>query len=411
MSLRIGPCSLVHLLLPLALLAGAGGARVAWAHTPPPIYISVSIDAEELTWELTVSSSIFEDWLSIGAKDLNELEGEALERARDEIEAFVAQWGGVAIDRLPVTGILRSARYETFLDHEIEWGYVQIRMAYATKGMPREVRLVWRNYNGGLGGYFSSVESEITGGDETAYHVFRESEPEVVWHAPREARVRTPPALPRVTGPRPLRVPWLTVGLLGLGALGVLGLRRRRASPRTIGVVAALALGLGLGLSQVALGDVALPWVSGVERPTQAQAEAIFESLLRNIYRAFDFEEEERVYDTLALSVTGDLLDDLYLEIHGSLILQEAGGAVSKVQRVEIQDVVLLPPEADQGPWFAVDATWRVQGKVGHWGHTHVRLNEYRARFTVAQADGGWKIADMALLAQERLDDGSLGGR
>ena len=411
MSLRIGSSSLPYLLLPLALLAGAGGARVAWAHTPPPIYVSVSIDEEELTWELTVSASIFESWLSIPAKDLNELEGEALDRAQGAIEAFVVEWGGVTIDRMPVTGILRSARYEAFLDHEIQWDYVQIRMAYATKGMPRQVGLVWRNYNGGLGGYFSSVESEISAANDTEYYVFRESEPEVVWHAPREASVRTPPALPRVTGPRPLRVPWLSVGVCGLGALALLVLRRRRATPRTIGVVAALALGLGLGLSHVALGDLPLPWAGGVERPDEAEAEAIFESLLRNIYRAFDFEAEEKVYDTLALSVTGDLLDDLYLEIHGSLILQEAGGAVSKVQKVEIQDVVLLPPEADQGPWFAVEATWRVQGKVGHWGHTHVRLNEYRARFTVAQADGAWTIADMALLAQERLDDGTLGNR
>ena len=407
MPWRIGPLLVGGLLL----LLGAGGPRAAWAHTPPPIYIAVTVDEEELTWELTVSAGIFEDWLSIPAKDLNALEGEALAQARDKVERFVAEWGAVSIDRLPVKGVLRSARYEAFLDHEIQWDYVQVRMGYATKGMPRQVSLVWRNFNGGLGGYFSSVESEIEGRGETGYFVFRESEPEVTWHAPQETRVPTTPALPRVTGPRPLSVPWLSVGLLLLGGLGLFVLHRRDAPRAALAVVASLGLGLGLGLSEVALGDVELPWARAASRPGEAEAAEIFESLLRNIYRAFDFEAEDEIYDTLALSVTGDLLDDLYLEIHGTLILQEAGGAVSKVQKVEIGDVTLLPAEEDQGPWFELDATWRVQGKVGHWGHTHVRLNEYKARFTVTQAAGGWKIADLALLAQERLDDGSLGGR
>jgi len=408
MPLRVGLHLSGGLLL---LLLSVSGVRAAWAHTPPPIYIAVTVDEEELTWELTLSAGIFEDWFSVSAAELEGLEGAAHDEAYDEIQRFVEEWGGVSIDRLPVKGTLRSATQQRFLDHEVEWDYVQIRMAYATKGMPRQVSLVWRNFNGGLGGYFSSVESEIEGRGETGYHAFRESEPEVVWHAPREARVRTPPTLPRVTGPRPLSVPWLSVGVLLLTGVGLLVLRSLAAPRTTLAVVACVGIGLGLGFSEVALGDVEVPWARGVERPTEAESAEIFESLLRNIYRAFDFDTEDEIYDTLALSVTGDLLDDLYLEIHGSLILQEAGGAVSKVQKVEIVDVTLLPADEDQGLWFGLEATWQVQGKVGHWGHTHVRLNEYRARFTVAEAAGGWKIADMTLLAQERLDDGSQGGR
>lgn len=402
-----GRIVLVGVLL-LLLLAGPT-ARTARAHTPPPIYISVSVDEEEVTWEMTVSAAIFEDWFSVPAKDLNELEGEALDALRAAVEAFVVEWGGVSIDGVPVKGVLRSARYEAFLDHEIQWDYVQIRMAYAAKGMPHQVALVWRNFNGGLGGYFASVASEIEGRGETEYYVFRESEPEVVWHAPREERSRTPPALPRVTGPQSLTVPWLTAALLALGALAAFALRRRRPALRTLAVVA--TLGLGLGLSEVALGDVPLPWARSVQRPSEAEAAQIFESLLRNIYRAFDYDDEETVYDTLAHTVTGELLEDLYLEIHGSLILQDAGGAVSKVQKVELVDTVLLPAQPDQGAWFELEARWRVQGKVGHWGHTHVRLNEYKARFTVTEAAGGWKIADLQLLGEERLDDGSLGDR
>lgn len=408
---RIRPLVLSGLVLLGLVVLAVAGSRPALAHTPPPIYVSIAVDEEEVTWELTVSAGIFEDWLPLKAEGIEGLESEAREQARSRIESFIAEWGGVSIDRLPVKGILRSARFQQFLDHEVQWDYVQIRMAYAAKGMPRQVAFVWHNFNGGLGGYFSSVESEIEGLGETSYFVFRESEPEVVWHAPREARTRTPPPLPRVQGPRPVSVPWVSVSVLVLGAIGLLVLRRRRAPRPALAVLAALGLALGLGFSEVALGDVVLPWAKASERPSDGEAAEIFEALLRNIYRAFDFDDEEDVYDTLALSVTGDLLDDLYLEIHGGLILQEAGGAVSKVQKVEMVEALLLPTEEDQGPWFRVHATWQVQGKVGHWGHTHVRLNEYTARFAVTQADGGWKIADMELLAEERLDDGSLGGR
>lgn len=394
-----------------ALLIAPCASRPAWAHTPPDIYVSVSVDDESLDWELTVSASIFADWFSLDTKQLPDLasDAEKLAEVQDAVAAFFTEWGGVTIDRVPVKGIVRSVRYEAFLDHEIEWDYVQVRVSYATKGKPKQVGLVWRNYNGGLGGYYSSVEAEIAGYGETEYYVFRESEPEVVWHAPRETRVRTPVELPRVRGPRPLTVPWVTVGFIALGALLLLWLRRRDASRFARGATLVLALGMGLGLSEVALGDLTLPWAQAVERPGEAEASEIFESLLRNIYRAFDFEAEDEIYDTLALSVSGDLLDDLYLEIHGSLILQEAGGAVSKVQKVEVDPPTLLPAGPDQGQWFDLEATWRVQGKVGHWGHTHVRLNGYKARFTVAEADGGWKIADMQILTQERLDDGAAG--
>ena len=35
-------------------------------------------------------------------------------------------------------------------------------------------------------------------------------------------------------------------------------------------------------------------------------ARGVVDGLLRNVYHAFDFREEERIYDTLAASVSGD---------------------------------------------------------------------------------------------------------
>jgi len=394
-----------------ALVAALAAPPLASAHTPPPIYISVAVGQEDVVWEMTLSAGIFEDWLPLKAKALDTLEGEAKAKAKELIEAFVDKWGAVTIDGVPVRGILLSAKYQEFTDHEIPWEYVQIRMAYGAKGMPRQVSLVWRNYDGGLGGYFDRVESEIEGGGETSYYLFRDSEPEVVWHAPVKREERPPPALPTTQGPVRLPVPLVSAGLGLLTVVALLGLARRRSDRRGRWIVAATGLALVLGFWGVARTEVALPFQGGAERPSDEDARAIFEARLRNIYRAFDYETESDVYDTLAHSVTGDLLADLYLQIHQTLINQDAGGAVSKVQKVEITEVEVLPPEDRDAAWFKVRATWQVQGKVGHWGHTHIRLNQYRAIFTVTPEPDGWKIAGLDLQAQERLDDGSMGGR
>jgi len=73
-----------------------------------------------------------------------------------------------------------------------------------------------------------------------------------------------------------------------------------------------------------------------------------------------------------------------------SLELANQGGARAKVTEVEVLEADLTP--LDDGPGFASHAKWNVSGSVGHWGHTHIRTNQYEARFTVREIDGAWKI-------------------
>jgi hypothetical protein len=55
---------------------------------------------------------------------------------------------------------------------------------------------------------------------------------------------------------------------------------------------------------------------------------------------------------------------------------------------------------------FTVAATWQVDGRVTHWGHSHDRTNEYDGRFTVAAEREGWRIHDAEITRQERVDTG-----
>ena len=71
-----------------------------------------------------------------------------------------------------------------------------------------------------------------------------------------------------------------------------------------------------------------------------AQTGDLLQVLLKNVYRAFDFREEEDVYDKLAISVDGELLADIYLQNRRSFAVQQAGGAQAKIKSVEILDAV-----------------------------------------------------------------------
>jgi hypothetical protein len=133
------------------------------------------------------------------------------------------------------------------------------------------------------------------------------------------------------------------------------------------------------------------------------KAVAVLESLLKNIYRSFDFREEEDVYDRLATSVSGDLLSDIYLQNRKSLVVTQAGGARARVKEVKIQDVKVSPLR-DRPLGLLFHAKWTALGTVGHWGHIHTRENQYEANIAVEPVGGAWKITNLELLEERRID-------
>jgi hypothetical protein len=172
-------------------------------------------------------------------------------------------------------------------------------------------------------------------------------------------------------------------------------------------------LGLQIGLVAVLIaGCIALyPFLHvSIARPaviapklTNKEAVGILQSLLKNIYRSFDFREEDDIYDRLATSVTGDLLADIYLQNRKSLVVTQAGGAQAKVKEVKIMDVAVGSLD-DRPLALMFRSKWTAMGTVGHWGHIHIRQNQYDANITVEPVDGAWKITDLELLEEKRID-------
>ena len=145
--------------------------------------------------------------------------------------------------------------------------------------------------------------------------------------------------------------------------------------------------------------------VGGNARASGLSAEdgrAILDSLVNNIYRAFDFRDEEDVYDKLAISISGDLLADLYMQQRMSLVVEQAGGAQAKVTEVAIEDVKVSKSLRHEGA-LDLRAQWTALGQVGHWGHIHSRQNRYDAIVTIKPTAGVWKIIALELLEEKRL--------
>ena len=147
---------------------------------------------------------------------------------------------------------------------------------------------------------------------------------------------------------------------------------------------------------------VAKPAVMAPEM-TDKDAISVLNSLLKNIYRSFDFREEEDVYDRLATSVSGNLLSEIYLQNRKSLVVTQAGGARARVKEVEILNVDVN--RLDDRPLGLLFRTkWTAMGSVGHWGHIHIRKNQYETNITVEPVDGAWKITGLELLEEKRID-------
>jgi len=177
--------------------------------------------------------------------------------------------------------------------------------------------------------------------------------------------------------------------LLALVALlAVLRAARERGTGATAVAAAALLVAAG-GF-----------WASRDAGLSDTRAREVIGGLLHNVYRAFDFREEGRIYDVLARSADGDLLEQIFLETRRGLELQSQGGARAKVKQVELVDLAI---DSVDGAAFSATASWNVAGSVGHWGHVHERRNRYRAELGVAPVDGSWKLVRVEVLEEERL--------
>lgn len=213
------------------------------------------------------------------------------------------------------------------------------------------------------------------------------------------------PAGPRGARSGPARVgrrpahctAWTLASLSGLAAVWLLTRRRLALS--------AASLVFSGGLAAVAAGCA-----GHLPLPSDPEAGRVFLELHRGIYRAFEASTENDIYDRLAASLRGRVLDDVYSEVHEALLLREGGTVRFCVRRVKPIRTIILPADDCEEPSYRVRYRWRVYGTVTHFGHTHARVNEYEALYRVSHDGCDWRIADAELRQQRRVVVGQWKG-
>lgn len=137
--------------------------------------------------------------------------------------------------------------------------------------------------------------------------------------------------------------------------------------------------------------------VGSAQWDTQEQTQ-VFTKLLTNIYRAFDFREDEDVYDALSTSVQGELLREVYLRVKRSLLMAEQGGSLAHATDVKVVTVAASPKSKDE-----FDVVWQVTSVSEHWGHIHTQTAEFKARMGLSKKSGIWRFETFQLLDEKKI--------
>ena len=286
-------------------------------------------------------------------------------------------------------------------------GRAGIIMSYSTKGIPRDVKVTWEKFNESV----KTVDAVVFAFEDLKKAEFSMFLDDNTYHWTSDDRKPPTPITEVTTDAKIYRTPMLKLPVVSL-ILAALALPLIVCIPFT-----KKYLGVGLVASALVAGCFlfadAMPFP--IAHPFEVakvieeeKAADIFEQLHKNMFRAFDYHSESQIYDALARSVEGDLLQQLYLEISDSLRVAEQGGAISSIERVDFVDgQVIAVPEAatsdstladnEQHPSFNFRCQWELLGTVEHWGHIHERNNKYDAEFQVQLLEDGWKITKMDL--------------
>jgi hypothetical protein len=378
------------------------------------VYSFIYINDREVRHEILVPLATLESSVLIPRRDDAFLEVDEQPEAAEQIGAYFSAGNPVLIDGQPVTAEVQRVDFYgvDFRDFAQQAPQRRVSMASARAGVilsfptqrpPEQVEVTWDRFNK----HIFSVRSVVYAYDQTLNHVFSRYGTDQVFRWSEPNRPPLPAIQPvqyRAPPPPRLEIPAATLGLLASAPLLALALWWRGAGrPLRLAVVTAVAL-LAVLMWPVAHVRIDDPFAPP-PKITRDEAFDVFARLHHNIYRAFDYHSENDIYDALARSVDGQLLEELYLQIQKGLAMQEQGGAISRIGQVRIvssEPQLPVPFEAAQG--FDFRCRWTVEGTVEHWGHIHARTNQYDAVFHVAERDEAWKITRVQLLGEERVN-------
>ncbi len=379
------------------------------------VYSYIYLTDTEVRHEILIPLLTLESWLPLEREEADVMSVDEQRAARDAVHAFLEDHSRVTVDGEPVTPVLERldffgpefrdfARESPEREVSVFNARVGVIFSYPTETPPQRMGFEWAYFDERLP-VFRPTIFVFEEGAEAA--TLRPGRTMYEWESDRE---REPVEFAGIAAPEP--PPMLEVSLLSLGAgaaalLAGLAALRGGGGRRRLACAAGAACLVAGAVAGLPYARAAMPHpFQGPAEVGEEEAASLFESLHRNVYRAFEYRDEERIYDALDRSVAGPLLEALYLQIRRNLTLEEQGGAVSRIDDIEILDGKRKPLRGSTGNarGFTYRSAWTVTGTVEHWGHVHTRKNRYEARFTVEALPAGWKITGFEPLQEERLE-------
>ena len=385
------------------------------------VYSFIYITDYEVRNEVLVPLATLATLMELDRKSENFLEVDEQEAAADKVKEFFSVGNPVTIDGIEVQPVFDRVDFYglDLRDFAVQSekrrvsmasGRVGLIMSYSTKGRPKQATIAWDKFNNAI----KSVDAVVFIGDEvekTQFSMFL-SDNTYKW----EAEDQKPLATITEVGAkldksryvkRKIAVPMISIisGLIAV-PLFLIGLTGPSMRP---------ALIFGLIGCFVAL--VAIPAVTEINDPyfqpetfqmDPEEGRDVFARLHKNLFRAFDYRTEGEVYDALAQSVEGEELRRLYLQINESLKVKEQGGAVARIDEVELMDGSLVPVEqnpeqVDTNPFqFGYQSEWKLDGTIEHWGHIHRRETKFVGKFNIELVNDKWKITKMQVVDQKQ---------
>jgi hypothetical protein len=377
-----------------------------------PLSVFLYVESFEIRKEIVVRPKDLQQWVDVGLQAKETISVESQEALKQQVADFLSERSPVTVDGQPVQGTLdrihfirRSLRTTGVVDPpedlDVNTATLGVIFVYPIDGLPQEASLTWDLF----GPRIQNVPAAATDEAGGMPSVLSAEDPELRWQ--NLLTNPTVPAMMSVLSPEEpkISVPVISGLLFGLVLLllpvGYHKARRGKDIPQGVVLAGAAALVLGVLTLPYARASLPSPLTKGPVLETQ-QAETVLHALLHNVYRAFDHRDESLVYDQLGLSISGDLLTDVYLQVRRSMELENQGGARVKVDEVDMLEIA--DEQQPSGSSLAFRCRWTAAGSVGHWGHIHRRTNQYDAVITIEPVEDVWKITAIDLREEQRVD-------
>jgi len=370
------------------------------------------IEPYEVRHEILVRVKDMMTWMDFDLRGEEFIEVDEFDPVRQQVAGFFMEKEKVLIDGKQLKPILdRTAYVESSMLRSrfieipervpLNSAMIGIVITYLTDGIPQEVVTEWNLFSDRV----QKVTARMT--DPAGPFPYDLTPDDRVLKWTNYLKTYTIPTVDRIIvneTHRGISVPLLSLlCAVLLLPIGFYTFRlRRRSQPVKLQVISIAALSIGI----IALFPFYQFSIGTSARASQISTDDSMEitlALLKNVYRAFDFREEEDVYDKLAISVSGDLLTDIYLQNRESMLIEQAGGAQAKVKQVEVLETDVEESRKQKGA-LDIRTRWTAIGSVGHWGHIHTRQNVYDAVLTIAVVEGSWKITGLEVLEEKRVD-------